>query len=84
MTTLGELRIKGAVRKGGQPVEGAYITLNNADAELIAERRTGPDGFYEFHISPGKWTLICRAADSDAATHEINAEAGELEDNFDL
>ena len=87
MTTLGQLRIRGIVRKGGAPVEGAYLTLNqsgpNGD-EFIAERRTGPDGAYEFHTSPGDWVVVCRAAGSDAVHHEVTAGDGELEADFDL
>jgi hypothetical protein len=87
MTTLGKVRIKGTVRRGGEPVEGAYLTLNqpgSGGAEFIAERRTGPDGTYEFHTAPGEWTVNCRAAGSEAATKTITSEGGELEADFDL
>ena len=83
MTTLGKLRIRGVVRKGGEPVEGAYLTLNSGE-DFIAERRTGPDGSYEFHTSPGEWIVICRAAGSDAVRRELPAGDGELEADFDL
>jgi hypothetical protein len=84
MTTLGSLRIKGVVRKGGDPVEGAYLTLNQGEA-FIAERRTGPDGVYEFHTSPGDWTVICRASGSDAKPLSVkSAEGGEVALDFDL
>lgn len=83
MTTLGKVRIKGTVRRGGEPVEGAYLTLNRGE-EFIAERRTAEDGTYEFHTSPGDWVVICRAAGSDAATREITSDGGELEADFDL
>ena len=83
MTTLGSLRIKGVVRAGGEPVEGAYLTLNNGD-EFIAERRTGPDGAYEFHTSPGDWTVICRAAGHEAKPLEISAGDGDVSLDFDL
>jgi hypothetical protein len=83
MTTLGKVRIKGIVRRGGEPVEGAYLTLNRGE-EFIAERRTGPDGTYEFHTAPGDWVVICRAAGSDAVRHEVTSDGGELEADFDL
>jgi hypothetical protein len=83
MTTLGKLRIKGFVRRGGAPVEGAYLTLN-AGEDFIAERRTGPDGSYEFHTSPGSWVVICRASGSGAVSRELNSDGGELEADFDL
>jgi hypothetical protein len=83
MTTLGKLRIRGIVRRGGEPVEGAYLTLNKGE-DFIAERRTGPDGSYEFHTSPGDWIVICRAAGSDPVRRELGADDGELEADFDL
>ncbi len=87
MTTLGQLRIRGIVRRGGAPIEGAYLTLNQIGAngeEFIAERRTGPDGTYEFHTSPGDWVVVCRVSGIDAVRHEIAAGDGDLEADFDL
>lgn len=86
MTTLGKLRIRGVVRRGGEPVEGAYLTLNTGveGEEFIAERRTGPDGSYEFHTSPGSWTVICRASGSDGVPQTVTSDGGELSVDFDL
>ncbi len=83
MTTLGKVRIRGVVRREGAPVEGAYLTLNQGD-DFIAERRTGPDGVYEFHTSPGNWIVICRASGADSATRELHSDGGELEADFEL
>jgi hypothetical protein len=77
------LRIKGVVNKSGAPVEGAYLTLNQGE-DFIAERRTGPDGIYEFHISPGDWTVICRASGSDPKTLTVSSPAGEVTLDFDV
>ena len=82
MTTLGKLRIRGVVRRGGDPIEGAYLTLNKGE-DFIAERRTGPDGVYEFHTSPGDWVVICRVAGTEAVRRELAGD-GELEADFDL
>jgi hypothetical protein len=79
---LGKLRIRGVVRRGGEPVEGAYLTLNKGE-DFIAERRTGPDGSYEFHTSPGDWIVICRATGSEPARRELDGD-GELEADFEL
>jgi len=87
MTTLGSVRIKGVVRKDGDPVEGAYLTLNQHTEQgddFIAERRTGPDGVYEFHTSPGDWTVICRASGNDAKPFTVNSDGGEVTLDFDL
>ena len=86
MTTLGKVRIRGVVRRGGEPLEGAYLTLNSGtdETEFIAERRTGPDGSYEFHTSPGDWTVICRASGSDPAPKTVTSNAGEITLDFDL
>jgi hypothetical protein len=83
MGGVGTLRIRGLVRRDGEPVEGAYITLNQGE-EFIAERRTGPDGAYEFHATPGDWVLVCRASGSDAVHREVSSGAGELEASFEL
>lgn len=80
---VGALRIKGTVRRGGDPVEGAYINLMSGE-EFIAERRTGPDGLYEFHTTPGEWTLICRASGSEPATLAVTSGPGEYAADFDL
>jgi len=82
MTTLGKLRIRGTVTRGGEPVEGAYLTLNKGE-EFIAERRTGPDGVYEFHTTPGDWTVMCRASGSDPAPQSVSGE-GEQSVDFSL
>lgn len=81
---VGELRIRGTVSREQHPVEGAYITLSSGET-FIAERRTGPDGNYEFHITPGEWELVCRAAGAEAVGRTVRGDsAGELEENFDL
>lgn len=80
---VGELRIRGVVRRGGEPVEGAYITLNQGE-EFIAERRTGPDGFYEFHTTPGDWVLVCRGSGTEPVQLVISAPAGEYAADFDV
>src|SRR5438874_4117679 len=81
---VGELRIKGRVLLDTEPVEGAYVTLNSAET-FIAERRTGPDGSYEFHITPGAWVLNVRAAGAEAETRNVaHDKGGEIEEDFDL
>jgi hypothetical protein len=83
MTTLGKVRIRGVVRRGGEPVEGAYLTLNSGE-DFIAERRTGPDGAYEFHTSPGSWTVICRASGSEGVPQTVSSDGGDLTVDFGL
>jgi len=81
---VGELRIKGHVLVDTEPVEGAYVTLNSDDT-FIAERRTGPDGVYEFHITPGEWVLNVRAAGAQEASRRVAQDkGGDLEENFVL
>ncbi len=81
---VGELRIRGRVLRDTEPVEGAYVTLNSGQ-EFIAERRTGPDGIYEFHTTPGAWVLNVRASGSTGTTRTVTQErGGELEEDFDL
>lgn len=80
---VGSVRIRGIVRRGGDVVEGAYITLNQ-NGEFIAERRTGPDGSYEFHCTPGAWVVTCRAAGADAADRKLDTQPGDVEVDFDI
>lgn len=80
---VGSLRIKGTVRRDGQPVEAAYINLLDGE-DFIAERRTGPDGAYEFHTTPGAWVLVCRAAGGGSVRREVDSGPGELEVVFDV
>jgi hypothetical protein len=85
MDTESILAIKGTVVRGGQPVEGAYINLMDPSKDfLIAERRTGQDGTYSFHTTPGHWLLVCRAAGSEPAQREVTAEPGETSVDFNL
>jgi len=77
------LRIHGFVRRGGEPVEGAYITLNSGET-FIAERRTGPDGAYEFNTTPGDWVLMCRTSGADGVRREVSSQASSLEADFEL
>jgi hypothetical protein len=81
---VGALRIRGVVRRGGEPLEGAYVTLNQ-DESFIAERRTGPDGVYEFHTTPGEWVLVCRAAGADGERRVVvQGDPGDLAVDFEL
>lgn len=81
---VGALRIRGVVRRDGDPFEGAYVTLNTDD-EFIAERRTGSDGAYEFHTTPGQWVLVCRGAGASERREIVRREdPGELDVDFEL
>lgn len=79
------LKISGVVTRGGSALEGAYLDLLDASDAFIAERRTGPDGSYSFHTTPGTWTVVCRVAGADAVRKPVVAsEAGEAELSFAL
>jgi hypothetical protein len=85
---VGELRVRGVVGIGRpdgiEPIEGAYVSLSSGET-FIAERRTGPDGVYEFHITPGEWVLVARAANCVAMTREIKqGKPAEIVENFTL
>jgi hypothetical protein len=79
----GILKIAGMVRRDGQSVEGAYLDLMQA-GEFIAERRTGPDGTYEFHTTAGDWEIRCRAAGADMVSRSVSSAPGEVSVDFDL
>jgi hypothetical protein len=80
---IGSLRIRGTVRRDGEPLEAAYIDLLDGE-EFIAERRTGPDGTYEFHTTPGNWTLLCRAAQAQPLRRQVDSGPGEIDVSFDV
>lgn len=77
------LKITGTVSRDGSPFEGAYIDLVDTAGAFIAERRTGPDGAYSFHTTPGTWTLICRTAGADPVTAEVSG-TDEVARDFDV
>ena len=77
------LRIHGTVSRDGNPVEAAYVNLIDPHGLFVAERRTGPDGGYSFHTTPGKWTLEFLTSGTDKVAREVEGE-GELALDVDL
>jgi hypothetical protein len=65
------LQIQGTVTRSGRPVEAAYIDLIDPDGLFVAERRTGPDGRYSFHTTPGSWSLAFRVTGAEAIRREV-------------
>ncbi len=54
-----ETTIQGSVRRAGNPLEGAYLTLKGASGEFVGEIRTDGSGRFRFYAKPGEWTLKC-------------------------
>lgn len=77
------LVIRGSVSRQGRPVEAAYVDLLDPQETFIAERRTGADGEYSFHTTPGRWVLVCRSSGSEPVRHEVDG-TGELRVDFQL
>jgi len=77
------LCIHGVVTRGGSPVEGVYADLIAPDGLFVAERRTGPDGRYEFHTTPGAWEIAFRAAGADPVRRSVDS-TGEVELDVEL
>jgi hypothetical protein len=52
-----EAVIQGTVKRGEEPVGGAYVRLLDSSGEFTAEVPTSATGQFRFFAAPGQWTL---------------------------
>ena len=69
--------IRGAVTRGGAPVEGAYVRLLDADGEYTGEQRAQRDGAFVFNTCAGDWRLVVFGHAIDRAERRASVAPGE-------
>lgn len=57
----GETQVGGHVKRDGQPVQRAYITILDSHGDFATEVWCGPDGAFQLDLQPGEWRLVCLA-----------------------
>jgi hypothetical protein len=71
-----EAVIQGQVRRGDQPVPGAYVRLLDRTGEFTAEVRTSAEGRFRFFAGEGPWTLRTLAPRSEPVDTPVSAARG--------
>lgn len=70
--------VQGTVRRGSEPVAGAYVRLLDASGEFTAEVPTGSEGQFRFFAAPGEWTLRTLAPRSAPVDRTVVASRGAI------
>ena len=52
-----EAVIHGNVRRGGEPLPGAYVRLLGSTGDFTAEVQSSATGYFRFYAADGEWTL---------------------------
>ena len=68
--------IQGVVKRGDQPVAGAYVRLLDRSGEFTAEVPTSATGQFRFFAAPGEWTLRTLAPRADVVDRKVVAQRG--------
>ena len=71
-----EAVIQGVVKRGDQPVAGAYVRLLDRSGEFTAEVPTSATGQFRFFAAPGEWTLRTLAPRADVVDRTVVAQRG--------
>ncbi|MUL43320.1 DUF1416 domain-containing protein [Streptomonospora sp. PA3] len=72
--------IQGVVRRGGEPLSGAYARLLNSADDFVGEVATGDEGTFRFFAADGTWKVRVLASKGFTAEYEISAETGKVID----
>ena len=79
----GETAIVGKIRRGADPVAGAYVRLLDASKDFVGEVTSDDEGRFHFFAAAGEWTLVCLAPGAIRVQHDIELNRGdELEVEF--
>jgi hypothetical protein len=73
-----ETVLQGVVRRGGEPVGGAYVRLLDQGGEFTAEVPTSATGQFRFFAAPGTWQLRTLAAGADPVNRTVVATRGSV------
>jgi uncharacterized protein DUF1416 len=68
--------IQGVVKRGDQPVSGAYVRLLDRTGEFTAEVPTSATGHFRFFAAPGEWTVRTLAPRADVVDRRVVAQRG--------
>jgi hypothetical protein len=69
--------LSGEVQRAGRPAGGVYVRVLDAGGEFTGEQRTGVDGAFRFHLSPGRWSIVAFAAGSERAVRDVTLDEGD-------
>jgi hypothetical protein len=78
INTTTEAVVQGVVRRGGEPVGGAYVRLLDGSGEFTAEVPTSATGHFRFFAAPGTWTVRTLAPGADPVDRAVVATKGEV------
>jgi hypothetical protein len=70
-----ETVIAGRVRKGGEPVGGAYVRLLDSGGDFTGEVVADSEGGFRFLARPGSWTVRALSPQGNGG-RDVTAELG--------
>jgi hypothetical protein len=73
-----EAIIQGQVKRGGDPVGGAYVRLLDRTGEFTAEVPTSATGHFRFFAGDGDWTLRTLAPKAEPVDRKVHAAVGSI------
>jgi hypothetical protein len=68
--------VQGTVLRHGEPMEGAYVRVLGPSGEFVNERRTGPDGTFQLHLTADTWTFIAFGPGTPRIERTVTVVAG--------
>lgn len=71
-----EAVVHGHVRKGAEPLPGAYVRLLGEAGEFTAEVQTSATGYFRFYAADGAWTLRTLSRGADPVDTQVTATKG--------
>lgn len=72
--------IQGVVRRGGEPLRGAYARLLNPQGDFAGEVATGDEGTFRFFAADGDWTIRVLASKGFTGEFSVHAQTGKIVD----
>ena len=72
-----EAVVHGHVRKGEQPLPGAYVRLLDRTGEFTAEVQTSATGYFRFYAADGEWTLRTLSRGAEPVDTTVTATKGQ-------
>jgi hypothetical protein len=79
-----EAVVHGLVRRGGEPLPGAYVRLLGSTGEFTAEVQTSATGYFRFYAAAGDWTLRTLAPGQSVDTSVTAVQGQAVEANVEV